>query len=206
MSDPNRDPSLDLHTGPSGEPLANATFRATRVCSGPAVGGGEVRHKRTVGWRGRRHAAVALVAGTTPLQLIWFAHAFLVLHGHPLRHRRVGRRGSTQRFRIPRGWRRTDRRHLFAVMIGASAGWRRHPRRAPRVGQKLPEAVDRVEQWVDRRNSGCRCGTRRRLHCDLRPRPRGHGAAHRRRRAGAPLEHSSGSDTDERTSLSCSRS
>ncbi|MEO5815658.1 MAG: hypothetical protein ABIT20_10305, partial [Gemmatimonadaceae bacterium] len=82
MTDTNPDPANDLHTRPSGEPVPNATIPSRRgSVPGPAVGRGEVRHKRAVGWRSRDvMRAVALVAGSyLVLQLIWFAHALFLV-------------------------------------------------------------------------------------------------------------------------------
>src|SRR3954469_25799532 len=108
MTDPNRDPSADLHTSPSGEPIANATIPSRRgSVPGPHVGRGEVRHKRTVGWRSRDvMRAVALVAGTyLGLQLIWFAHELFLVAFLGILFAIAVSAGvdQLQRFKVPRG-------------------------------------------------------------------------------------------------------
>jgi predicted PurR-regulated permease PerM len=103
--------------------------------------------------------AVALVAGTyLALQLIWFAHAlFLVAFLGVLFAIAVSAGvDQLQRFRIPRGaGAGLIVLTFFGVLVGALS-WVAPTLRqqGAELRQKLPEAVDRVEQWVDQRNSG----------------------------------------------------
>ncbi|MDB4890013.1 MAG: hypothetical protein JWL61_1868 [Gemmatimonadetes bacterium] len=103
--------------------------------------------------------AVLLVAGTyLALQLIWFAHAlFLVAFLGVLFAIAVSAGvDQLQRFRVPRGvGAGLIVLTFFALLIGALS-WVAPTLReqGAELRQKLPEAVDRVEQWVDQRNSG----------------------------------------------------
>ncbi|MEP6731221.1 MAG: AI-2E family transporter [bacterium] len=161
MTDPKRDPSLDLHRGPDGEILANATIPARRG-SVPAskVGRGEVRHKRTVGWRSRDVVrAVALVAAMyLVLQLIWFAHALFLVAFLGILFAIAISAGvdQLQRFRIPRGVGAALIVLTFFGLLVGFGSWVAPTLRDQGVElrQKLPEAVDRIEQWAERRSSG----------------------------------------------------
>jgi predicted PurR-regulated permease PerM len=161
MTDPNRDPALDLHRGPSGEPVANATIPARRgSVPGPAIGRGEIRHKRTVGWRSRDVVrAVSLVAAMyLLLQLIWFAHALFLVAFLGILFAIAVSAGvdQLQRLKIPRG---VGAGLIVATFLGLLVGfgsWVAPTLRdqGAELKQKLPEAVDRMEQWVERRNNG----------------------------------------------------
>ena len=103
--------------------------------------------------------AVSLVAGVyLGLQLLWFAHnlflvAFLgVLFGIAV----SGGVDKLERFRIPRGVGAGLIVLTFFGVLGALGSWVAPTLRTQgtELRQKLPEAVDRVEQWIDRRNSG----------------------------------------------------
>ena len=124
------------------------------------MGRGEVRHKRTVGWRSRDVVrAVALVAAMYLfLQLVWFAHAlFLVAFLGVLFAVAISAGvDQLQRFRVPRGaGAGLIVLTFFALLIGFGS-WMAPTLRdqGTELRQKLPEAVDRVEQWLQRRNSG----------------------------------------------------
>ena len=161
MTDPTRDPARDLHRGPAGNPDANTTERVERgAIPSRGVGRGEIRHRRTVGWRSRDVVrAVSLVAAMyLTLQLIWYASAlFLVAFLGVLFA--VGISAGVdrlERFRIPRG---VGAALIVLAFFGLLGGF--FASMAPtlreqgaELRQKLPEAVDRVEQWVQRRNSG----------------------------------------------------
>ena len=127
---------------------------------GPAVGRAEVRHTRTVGWRSRDVVrAVALVAAMyLVLQLLWFAHAlFLVAFLGVLFAIAVSAGvDQLQRLRVPRG---LGAGLIVVVFFGSLIGFGSSMAPTLRaqgaeLRQKLPEAVDRVEQWLARRNSG----------------------------------------------------
>ncbi len=103
--------------------------------------------------------AVMLVAGTyLALQLIWFAHVlFLVAFLGVLFAIAISAGvDQLQRFRVPRGvGAGLIVLTFFGLLIGALS-WVAPTLReqGAELRQKLPEAVDRVEQWVDTRNSG----------------------------------------------------
>ncbi|MEO5816113.1 MAG: AI-2E family transporter [Gemmatimonadaceae bacterium] len=127
---------------------------------GPSVGRGEIRHKRTIGWRSRDvMRAVALVAGSyLVLQLIWFAHALFLVAFLGILFAIAVSAGvdQLQRFKVPRGvGAGLIVLTFFGLLVGALS-WVAPTLRqqGAELRQKLPEAVDRVEQWVDQRNSG----------------------------------------------------
>jgi predicted PurR-regulated permease PerM len=103
--------------------------------------------------------AVALVAGTyLVLQLIWFAHALFLVAFLGILFAIAVSAGvdQLQRFRVPRGvGAGLIVLTFFGALIGALS-WVAPTLReqGAELRQKLPEAVDRVEQWVDQRNSG----------------------------------------------------
>ena len=161
MTDSSQDPALDSHRSATEDPEANATIPSRRgSVPGPAVGRAEVRHTRTVGWRSRDVVrAVALVAAMyLVLQLLWFAHAlFLVAFLGVLFAIAVSAGvDQLQRLRVPRG---LGAGLIVVVFFGSLIGFGSSMAPTLRaqgaeLRQKLPEAVDRVEQWLARRNSG----------------------------------------------------
>ena len=161
MTDSTPDPALDLHSGPAGDKETNATIPARRgSVPGPAVGRPEVRHTRTVGWRSRDVVrAVALVAAMyLVLQLVWFAHAlFLVVFLGVLFAVAISAGvDQLQRIRVPRGLGAVlIVVAFFGLLIGFGSSMAPTLRaQGAELRQKLPEAVDRVEQWLQRRNGG----------------------------------------------------
>jgi predicted PurR-regulated permease PerM len=161
MTDPTRDPARDLHRGPAGESRANATDPARRgTIPSPAVGRGEVRHRRAVGWRSRDvvRAAALVLAMYLALKLLWFAYAlFLTLFLGILFGIAVSAGvDRLQRFRIPRGLGAALIVLAFFGALGGLGAWVAPTLRVQgaELKQKLPEAVDRVEEWVNRRQSG----------------------------------------------------
>ena len=161
MSDPTRDPARDLRRGPAGDPHANATHPSHRGEIPPReIGRGEVHHRRTVGWRSRdvvRTAALVL-AMYLFLRLIWFANAlFLIIFLGILFGIAISAGvDRLQRWRIPRG---IGAALIVVVFFGLLVGF--GASMAPTLREqgaelrlKLPEAVDRVEEWVNRRQSG----------------------------------------------------
>jgi predicted PurR-regulated permease PerM len=165
MTDPTRDPSEDLK-GPTGQPPRNATIPSRRgSVPSAAIGRGKVSHKRTVGWRSRDVVrAVGLVAGIyLGLQLLWFAHTlFLVAFLGVLFGIAVSAGVDVlQRWRIPRGIGATlIVLSFFGLLIGAGS-WVAPTLRTQgtELRQKLPEAVDRIEQWIEQRSNGGLLGT-----------------------------------------------
>jgi predicted PurR-regulated permease PerM len=161
MTDPTRDPAHDLQRGPAGDPDANATKPDRRgSVPPPTVGRGKVRHHRAVGWRSRdivRTAALVL-AMYLILRLIWFANAlFLTLFLGVLFGIAVSAGvDRLQRFRVPRGMGAALIVIAFFGLLGGLGAWVAPTLRAQgaELRQKLPEAVDRVEAWVSKRQSG----------------------------------------------------
>lgn len=161
MTDPTRDPARDLHRGPAGDPAANATDPDRRGTVPPrSVGRGRVRHHRTVGWRSRdivRTAALVL-AMYLVIRLIWFANAlFLTIFLGALFGIAVSAGvDQLQRLRIPRGLGAALIVIAFFGLLTAFGAWVTPTLRAQgsELRQKLPEAVDRVEEWVHKRENG----------------------------------------------------
>ena len=123
-------------------------------------GRGDIRHKRTVGWRSRDVArVVAMVAAIyLGLQLLWFANAlFLVAFLGVLFGIAVSSGvDRLERWKIPRGiGAALIVLSFFGGLIGLGA-WMAPTLKAQgsELRQKLPEAVDRIEQWMEKRNSG----------------------------------------------------
>jgi predicted PurR-regulated permease PerM len=161
MSDPTRDPALDLRRGPAGDPHANATDPNHRGELPPRdIGRGEVRHNRTVGWRSRdivRTAALVL-AMYLFLRLVWFANALFltVFLGILFAIAISAGVDRLQQWRIPRGiGAALIVLTFFGVLFGFGA-WMAPTLReqGAELRVKLPEAVDRMEEWVNRRQSG----------------------------------------------------
>jgi len=161
MTDPTRDPGRDLHRGPAGDPNANATDPDRRgTVPPPSVGRGRVRHHRTVGWRTRdivRTAALVL-AMYLLVRLIWFANAlFLTVFLGALFGIAVSAGvDRLQRLRIPRGIGAALIVIAFFGLLTGFGAWVTPTLRAQgsELRQKLPEAVDRVEEWVHKRENG----------------------------------------------------
>lgn len=161
MTDPTRDPARDLARGSAGDPDANATHRVLRgTIPSPDVGRGEVHHARAVGWRSRdivRTAALVL-AMYLALRLIWFANAlFLTLFLGVLFAIAISAGvDRLQRFRVPRGMGAALIVLTFFALLTGFGAWVAPTLReqGAELKLKLPEAVDRVEEWVNKRQSG----------------------------------------------------
>jgi predicted PurR-regulated permease PerM len=161
MTDPTRDPARDLRRGPAGNADANATDPDRRgTVPPPSVGRGRVKHHRAVGWRSRdivRTAALVL-AMYLLIRLIWFANAlFLTVFLGALFGIAVSAGvDRLQRFRIPRGMGAALIVIAFFGLLSGFGAWVTPTIRAQgtELRQKLPEAVDRVETWVRKRQSG----------------------------------------------------
>lgn len=161
MTDPTRDPGRDLHPGPAGDPSANATDVSRRgTVPPPNIGRGEIRHRRTVGWRSRDvvRTASLVLAMYLALQLIWFAKdLFLTIFLGMLFAIAVSAGvDALQRWRVPRGvGAALIVIAFFTVLIGVGAVVAPVLRaQGAELRVKLPEAVDRVEDWINRRQSG----------------------------------------------------
>jgi predicted PurR-regulated permease PerM len=161
MSDPTRDPARDLRRGPAGDPHANATHPSQRgELPSRDVGRGEIRHDRTVGWRSRDIVRTAglVLAMYLFLRLIWFANAlFLTVFLGVLFAIAISAGvDRLQRWRIPRGMGAAMIVVAFFAILFGFGAWMAPTLRAQgaELRVKLPEAVDRVEEWINKRQSG----------------------------------------------------
>jgi predicted PurR-regulated permease PerM len=161
MTDPTRDPARDLQRGPAGDPHANATDPARRGTIPPGdIGRPEVHRRRGVGWRSRdivRTAALVL-AMYLLVQLVWYANAlFLTVFLGVLFAIAISAGvDRLQRWGVPRGMAAAlIVICVFALLTGFGA-WMAPTLRAQgaELRVKLPEAVDRLEEWLNRRQNG----------------------------------------------------
>ena len=130
------------------------------LSSPPTHGRRDLRHGRQVGWRSRDvvRAAGLVLAMYLALKLLWFANAlFLVTFLGVLFAIAISAGvDRLERLRIPRGaGAALIVLSFFAVLIGFGA-WLAPTLReqGAELRQKLPEAVDRAEQWMNRRQTG----------------------------------------------------
>ncbi|MDB4878558.1 MAG: hypothetical protein JWL60_4 [Gemmatimonadetes bacterium] len=152
QNDPGREPA-----GASA-PAAHPARRGA-VPSG-AVGRAGSKHRRMVGWRSRDvvRAAALVLAMYLGLKLLWFANAlFLTIFLGILFGIAVSAGvDRLQRFRIPRGIGAALIVVSFFGLLFAFGAWTAPTLReqGKELRQKLPIAVERVEDWVNRRQSG----------------------------------------------------
>jgi predicted PurR-regulated permease PerM len=159
--DPSRDPANDLKRGPAGDPDANATHPGRRgTVPAASVGRAGARHRRAVGWRSRDvvRAAALVLAMYLAIKLLWFAYPlFLTLFLGILFGIAVSAGvDRLQRFRIPRGIGAALIVISFFALLSAFGAWMAPTLRTQgrELRQKLPLAVDRVQEWVSKRQSG----------------------------------------------------
>jgi predicted PurR-regulated permease PerM len=161
MSDHTADPARDSDRDFTGDPPGNATQPGRRGELPPSdEGRPDVRHHRSVGWRSRdivRTAALVL-AMYLFLRLLWFANAlFLTIFLGILFAIAISAGvDRLQRWRIPRGvGAALIVIGFFGILFGFGA-WMAPTLReqGAELRLKLPEAVDRVEEWVNKRQSG----------------------------------------------------
>jgi predicted PurR-regulated permease PerM len=130
------------------------------LSSPPTHGRRDVRHQRQIGWRSRDvvRAASLVLAMYLALKLLWFANAlFLVTFLGVLFAIAVSAGvDRLERFRIPRGAGAALIVLSFFAVLFAFGAWLAPTLRSQgaELRQKLPEAVDRAEQWMNRRQSG----------------------------------------------------
>jgi predicted PurR-regulated permease PerM len=151
------EPILDLGDVPRSRGTSPDPKALTRP---PAHGRRSVRHHRQVGWRSRDvvRAAGLVLAMYLALRLLWFANAlFLVCFLGVLFAIAVSAGADRlERLRIPRGaGAALIVLAFFALLVGFGA-WLAPTIRAQgaELRQRLPEAIDRVEQWINKRQSG----------------------------------------------------
>ena len=132
--------------------------RMTDPTHGP--GRAEVRHRRAVGWRSRdvMRAAALVLAMYLALRLAWYANAFFLTIFLGVLFAIAVSAGvdKLQRWGVPRGvGAAVIVIAFFAVLIGVGAMVAPVLRaQGAELRVKLPEAVDRVEAWINRRQSG----------------------------------------------------
>ena len=161
MTTPPSDPVHGSDRGVSRDQPTNTSHLGQRGELPPSdEGRPEVHHMRSVGWRSRdivRTAALVL-AMYLFLRLLWFANAlFLTIFLGILFAIAISAGvDRLQRWRIPRGiGAALIVISFFALLFGFGA-WMAPTLRAQgaELRQKLPQAVDRVEEWVNKRQSG----------------------------------------------------
>jgi predicted PurR-regulated permease PerM len=161
MTDQTSDPARDTDRDFTGNPPGNATQPQRRGELPPRdEGRPEVHHARSVGWRSRdivRTAALVL-AMYLFLRLLWFANAlFLTIFLGVLFAIAISAGvDRLQRWRIPRGMGAALIVISFFALLSGFGAWMAPTLRAQgaELRLKLPEAVDRVEEWVNKRQSG----------------------------------------------------
>jgi predicted PurR-regulated permease PerM len=126
----------------------------------PTRGRGNIRHRRTVGWRSRDvvRASGLVLALYLALRLVWFANALFLVTFLGILFAIAISAGADrlERLRIPRGaGAAIIVLSFFGLLVGFGA-WLAPTLRSQgaELRQKLPEAVDRVEEWVNKRQSG----------------------------------------------------
>lgn len=159
--DPRRDPGTDLGRGSAGSLPRNATDPARRGTVPPdSVGRAAALHRRAIGWRSRdvlRTTALVL-AMFLLTRLLWFAHPlfFTLFLGILFGIAVSAGVDHLQRLGIPRGiGAPLIVLSFFGLMFGFGA-WMAPTLReqGKELRQKLPVAVDRAEEWVNRRQAG----------------------------------------------------
>jgi predicted PurR-regulated permease PerM len=126
----------------------------------PTRGRGNVRHRRTVGWRSRDvvRASGLVLAIYLALRLLWFANALFLVTFLGILFAIAVSAGADrlQRLRVPRGAAAALIVLAFFGLLGLFGAWLAPTLRSQgaELRQKLPEAVERVEQWLNERQSG----------------------------------------------------
>ena len=126
----------------------------------PTRGRRDVRMGRKIGWRSRDvvRTAALVFAMYLGLRLLWFANAlFLVVFLGILFSIAVSAGvDRLERLRIRRGVGAAIVVLSFFALLGGFGAWLAPTLRSQgaELRQKLPEAIDRVEQWVNKRQSG----------------------------------------------------
>ena len=126
----------------------------------PTRGRRDVRHGRKIGWRSRDvvRAAALVFAMYLGLRLLWFANAlFLVVFLGILFSIAVSAGvDRLERLRIRRGIGAALIVLSFFALLGAFGAWLAPTLRSQgaELRERLPQAIDRVEQWVNKRQSG----------------------------------------------------
>ncbi|MEO6525338.1 MAG: AI-2E family transporter [Gemmatimonadaceae bacterium] len=157
MTDSTREPTLEVEQARSAKP-DSADLKG--FSSPPIRGRGNVRHRRTVGWRSRDvvRASGLVLAMYLGLRLLWFANAlFLVTFLGVLFAIAISAGvDRLQRLRIPRGAGAAIIVLAFFGLLFGFGAWLAPTIRSQgtELRQKLPVAVERVQQWVNKKQSG----------------------------------------------------
>jgi predicted PurR-regulated permease PerM len=126
----------------------------------PTRGRRDVRHRRKIGWRSRDvvRAAGLVLAMYLALRLLWFANALFLVTFLGILFAIAVSAGADrlERLRIPRGVGAAAIVLAFFGLLFGFGAWLAPTLRSQgaELRQKLPEAVDRVEEWVNKRQSG----------------------------------------------------
>ena len=151
------DSTLDVGNTPRSR---SESVDPTALSGAPARARRDVRNGRKIGWRSRDvvRAAALVFAMYLGLRLLWFANAlFLVVFLGVLFSIAVSAGvDRLERLRIRRGIGAALIVLSFFALLGGFGAWLAPTLRSQgaELRQKLPEAVDRVQQWVNKRQSG----------------------------------------------------
>ena len=157
MPDSTRDSTLDPDRS---EASRQSSDEGQELSQPPTRGRGEVRHRRTIGWRSRDvvRASGLVLAMYLALRLLWFANALFLVTFLGILFAIAVSAGvdRLQKLRIPRGVGAAVIVLSFFALMGGFGAWLAPTLRSQgaELRQKLPEAVDRVEQWVNKRQRG----------------------------------------------------
>jgi predicted PurR-regulated permease PerM len=149
--------TLDMGETPRSRPAAADPKAFTTP---PTRGRSDVRHRRKVGWRSRDvvRAAGLVLAMYLALRLLWFANALFLVTFLGILFAIAVSAGvdHLERLRIPRGAGAALIVLTFFGLLALFGAWLAPTLRSQgdELRQKLPEAVDRVEQWINKRQSG----------------------------------------------------
>ena len=141
-------------------PRASAVQSARRDTIAARAGKGGGSRGRTVGWRNRDvvRAAALVLAVLLAVKLFWIAHVlfFAVFLGMLFAIAVSSGVDHLQRFRIPRAVAAAIIVLSFVSLLVGVGAWVAPTLRAQgtELRQKLPEAIDRVQEWVKKRESG----------------------------------------------------
>ena len=161
MTDHTPDPSSHVPPTSTAVPQADAANRPRRsTMSGRVIGRGEGRPRRSVGWRNRDviRTTSLVLAVLLGAQLFWVAHVlfFVVFLGVLFGIAVSGGVDHLQRFKVPRAIAATLIVVTFVGLLVGFGAWMAPTLREQggELRQKLPEAVDRAQEWVKQRQSG----------------------------------------------------
>jgi predicted PurR-regulated permease PerM len=118
------------------------------------------RRARTVGWHSKDvvRATALVIAMYLLIKLLWFAHALLIVAFLGVLFGLAVEAGvdRLERFRIPRGLGAAMIvLGFFGLLVGFGAGMAPTVReQSQELRVKIPEAVDKLQDWVDRRRNG----------------------------------------------------